>query len=353
MSFLRSSVGEAAKGTGEAAEIFRAMGIDVRDVNGEMKPLGELLDEVADAMAQQEDPAKKAFAAQRLFGRAGTALIPTLNQGADGMREQGEAARELGLITADEAARAEKYVDEMTRLKDSVKGVGNAIGADLIPHLTPAVEGMRAWMVENRFEIVERLKTAVSDLAGMFSWIAGRIRDAVATLKGWHEWLGANVPLYDETIGKLADLAGELGWLRGAVILLAVWLGKGLLMAIIGLFRPLVLLGWAVLRAAGMMLWLAATAVFAVAKALWGLGAERDPCWRQGLCVARSVAVGEPVDPDRPCHRRRRLRDLLLLERHRAVVRAPVGGGGRGLRRRGGWSESRVVSFDGLARASP
>ena len=59
--------------------------------------------------------------------------------------------------------------------------------------------------------------------------------------------------------------------MRGVAILLGVWLGKGLLMAIIGLFRPLVMLGWAVLRAAGMMLWLAATAVFAVAKALWGL----------------------------------------------------------------------------------
>ena len=247
LEYFARSVGEAHKGTGEAAEIFTAMGISLKNEDGTLKTTRELLDEVADAMSRQEDPAKKAFAAQRLFGRSGMALVNALSQGATGLRTLGDEANRYGLISEKEARRAEDFIDAMTRLKASVSGVGNALGAELLPALIPAIDNLKEWTVENRAEIVDRLKTAVSDLAGMFAWIAGRIRDAVATLKGWHEWLGENVPFYDETIGKLADLAGELGLVKGAAILLGVWLGKGLLMAIIGLFRPLVLLGWAVL----------------------------------------------------------------------------------------------------------
>ena len=86
---------------------------------------------------------------------------------------------------------------------------------------------MREWTVENRPEIVERMITAVEDLAGMFSWIGDALASAHYQLKIWNYWAGERIPLYDETIGKLAEWAGGLGLVKGAAILLGVWLGKG------------------------------------------------------------------------------------------------------------------------------
>ena len=90
LGFFTKAVGEAATGTGEAKPIFEAMGVAIHDQEGNIRPMGELLDDVADAMAAQEDPAKKAFAATRLFGRAGIEMVNTLDDGSVKMRATGD-----------------------------------------------------------------------------------------------------------------------------------------------------------------------------------------------------------------------------------------------------------------------
>ena len=293
--------------------------------------------------------------AQRLFGRSGMPLINALVRGAAGFRELGDEADRYRQISEKEARRAEEFIDSMTRLKEAVSGVGNALGAEMLPALIPAIDRMREWTVENRSEIVERLQTAVSDLAGMFSWIGGRIRDAVGALKGWHEWMSANIPFYNETIGKLAEWAGELGIVRGAAILLGVWLGKGLLMAIIGLFRPLVMLGWYIALAFAKTLWWAGGK--ALVTYLWGLAVTHVP---KALKALRALAAATLFNPlvlaivglialvgflgytspsGRHRLRQRRAvrhhRAVPIRERHVLVDHAPMGGGeGSGRRRR-------------------
>ena len=221
-------------------------------------------------------------------------LVNALAGGSEGFKELGDEANRYGLISEEEARRSEEFIDAMTRLKMAIKGVGNALGADLIPKMLPAIEAMKEWIVENRPEIVEKLTTAVSDLSSMFSWIAGRIRDAVGALKGLHEWMSANIPFYDETIGKLAEWAGELGIVRGAAILLAVFLGKALLGAIVGLFRPLVMLGLLVLTNPLILL---AAAVAAAAFAIYHYWSDIAPWFaRQWAAIKAAVPVGEWIE---------------------------------------------------------
>ena len=283
LEYFARSVGEAAKGTGEAAEIFRAMGIDVRDTNGAMRPLGDILNDVADAMAAQEDPAKKAFAAQRMFGRSGTALIPTLNEGADGMRAQGEAATALGLVTEDEAKRAEKYVDEQTRLKDAVKGVGNAIGAFLIPGLTDATVKMREWMVENRPEIVEEVAKALRNFNAAIDWFGRHLGFANEKLNAFRDWVRETFPAVGEAIDKFTKWADEIGWLTVALGAVTFLLGRTLIGAILRLAWPLVGLTFAIGRVAFGLAFLAGKVALGLGRLL--VAGSHAPARIRSSCV--------------------------------------------------------------------
>ena len=140
LEFFAAAIGEASKGTGEATEIFRAMGINVRNADGSLKTTRELFDQVADAI-KGADEKQAAFAAKRLFGRSGLALVNALMGGSEGFKELGEEADRYRQISEKEARRSEEFIDSMTRLKEAVSGVGNALGAELLPALIPPSTG--------------------------------------------------------------------------------------------------------------------------------------------------------------------------------------------------------------------
>ena len=163
LGFFAKAIGEAATGIGEAKPVFEAMGIEIFDQAGKLRPMSDLLDDVADAMAKQEDPSKKAYAATKLFGRAGMGLINTLDDGSKALREVGAEVHEYGVITDEEARLAEKYIDAQARLKGTLTGLANAIGAELIPKLTPLVDKTREWIKENK-PLLKQIAAFVTDV---------------------------------------------------------------------------------------------------------------------------------------------------------------------------------------------
>ena len=82
ISKLSKSIAEASTGAGAQAEAFKALGISVKDANGNIRPTTDILNDVSNAFARAEDGAVKVKIAQDLLGRSGTNLIPLLNQGA-------------------------------------------------------------------------------------------------------------------------------------------------------------------------------------------------------------------------------------------------------------------------------
>ena len=256
--YFTRAIGDAAKGTAETKQIFDAMGISLHRADGTLKSTSALFDEVANAMAKQESPQKRAIAAQYLFGRAGTRLNHVLHQGADEIRKTGAELDDYRLIAEEEARAAEEYIDNQLRMKQAVQGLRNAIAADLIPKLSEATIKIREWVVENRPAMVLNFKVAMGDLAEAFGWLSWGIRQTLGTLGGFIAKIRETFEPADKAIGWLIDFAAELGWAKTAVIVLGAWLAKGLIGAVIGLFLPLAGLVWWIGIAGARMLWLAA-----------------------------------------------------------------------------------------------
>lgn len=125
---------DTAHGTGAAKQAFRELGISVADAGGNIRPIQEVLGDVAEQFAGMQDGAQQTALALQLFGRGGQALIPFLNQGREGLAAMTKEAERLGLvISAKTAQAAEDFNDNMTRLRSTLGGVGLQVAAQVLP----------------------------------------------------------------------------------------------------------------------------------------------------------------------------------------------------------------------------
>lgn len=136
VSRFNRNIYDATRGTGDAGKAFTAMGISIKDANGNLKSADQLIAEVADKFAGYEDGVEKSAIAMLLFGKAGAQMIPLLNAGGEGLRQMKEEAKQLGLTIDSETGKAaEQFNDNLTRLGAAARGLGNTMMRELLPTL--------------------------------------------------------------------------------------------------------------------------------------------------------------------------------------------------------------------------
>lgn len=84
-------VQKALGGSTEAANVFRLLGVDLRDAALNAKPIGQVLAEVAERLRVTADSGFKTGLAFKLFGAQTAAVLPTLNKGKIGVDELSRA----------------------------------------------------------------------------------------------------------------------------------------------------------------------------------------------------------------------------------------------------------------------
>lgn len=115
---LTVNIGKAATGGKAQAEAFNALGISVKDANGNIRTAGEIIPEIADKLAQVKDPATRAAVEIELFGKSGQKLDTLLAGGSSAINELTRAANDLGVVLSPELiARADEAADKMAALR--------------------------------------------------------------------------------------------------------------------------------------------------------------------------------------------------------------------------------------------
>jgi hypothetical protein len=142
---LNQAISDAAgSATSKAAFAFQALGISVTNSNGSLKSAGQLLPEIADAYSKLADGPNKVRINTDLLGKSALALIPTLNQGAQGLDDLQAAAVASGAALSGELAEAAENLEKkFIALKLSVTGsLSTQALEELLPTLTALVDGM-------------------------------------------------------------------------------------------------------------------------------------------------------------------------------------------------------------------
>jgi hypothetical protein len=133
---LTSAMAKLARQATEGNDAFAAMGVNVRDANGNLKSADTLLAEVADRFASYRDGAEKTSLAMELFGKSGYQMISMLNAGSAGLKESGDEAKEFGAVLSDNAIGASvEFKDNLTRIQTALGGMVTRLAEDVIPLL--------------------------------------------------------------------------------------------------------------------------------------------------------------------------------------------------------------------------
>ena len=136
--FIRRTA-EAAKGTGEAKQALSDLGIALFDQNNQLRNIEEVFFDVADAIANTTDSAEQVRLAFKFFDSEGVALVATLKEGSEGLRNFYQEAENLGIIISrDTIKKAEKFADAFNRIKKQM----NAIVSGILGAFLPALEAV-------------------------------------------------------------------------------------------------------------------------------------------------------------------------------------------------------------------
>lgn len=130
-------VQEAAKGTGEARNAIRELGLDAVRL-GKMTPDQQLYT-LADAFANVKSQSERVRLAFKLFDSEGVAIVNMLSNGADGLHSMANEADQLGIsLSRIDAAKVEMANDALLKVSE----LQRAIKMQLTTQLAPVVATM-------------------------------------------------------------------------------------------------------------------------------------------------------------------------------------------------------------------
>lgn len=204
--------------SGPAAKALADLGISATDASGNVRPVIDVMGDLAARFEKMPDGVAKTALAIRVFGRSGADMIPMLNEGRAGLTAMYEEAEQLGIVLDTEtAAAAERFNDNLTRLGKVQDGIITKITAGMLPALSNLTDALantsRNTGILNTIggalgRMMQVQYTVIAGVAGAFSFLARTANMATVAvgrlLKG--DFVGAAEAL---RVGSL-DIAGSL-----------------------------------------------------------------------------------------------------------------------------------------------
>jgi hypothetical protein len=214
-----------SEGNKEAADTAKKLGINTEAFLASTPE--QRLGMIADALQKIEDPGIRSAEAMKLLGKGGTALLPMLKDGANGLRAMTNQARAFGLtMTDDEAKKADALGDAWGLVNDVFKKIVTTIGAAVAPALTTILEttarigvGIIEFVSNNQAFIVGLAKAAaiavavgvgLTALGVALPLVAGALGFLVTPLGATIAALTAGVAYFGFFTESGQSMAGEL-----------------------------------------------------------------------------------------------------------------------------------------------
>src|SRR5580658_8824110 len=209
MEKLAKSAFDAQSGNAGLQRIFGRLGVSVTDSNHHLKDTADLFTEVAVKFAGMANGAGKTALAMALFGKAGAAMIPLLNNLGKNQIQLTEEAKRFGLVIGgDVAAKAHQYHEVLTQLHAAQVGFGIQLTAAVLPALLKLSERLQDLgkdfdIPKLAQEFGQKLTTAINAVGTAFEFAVKHAHALKVALEAL-----AGLQLAKIAIPLIADLAG-------------------------------------------------------------------------------------------------------------------------------------------------
>jgi len=158
--------------TGQSAVVpyFQALGVEISDAGKKARPMGDILLDLADKF-QKLDPARATALGAGIGADQGT--INLLQQGRGAVQQLLDEQRKMGVVSAEDAERAQRLQNSLLDLRQMMTSLGRTILNDVTPYVIGFIHGLDEWLQKNRewlaAEISEKIK-ALGDFLREINW---------------------------------------------------------------------------------------------------------------------------------------------------------------------------------------
>ena len=178
-------LGQAAAGAKPATEALAGIGLSIDDLAG-MNP-EEQFKAIAAAISAIPDPASRAAAAVKIFGKSGVELLPLLSQNLEEVQARME--RLGAVLSSDQTEAIEAMNDALTMVQATFEGIIGQVVGNLAPVVTALAEEILS-MVESFTSmsgdggegIANNITNAMFEI---LDYLAGVFDNAIASFNGF------------------------------------------------------------------------------------------------------------------------------------------------------------------------
>jgi hypothetical protein len=199
---------------GKQADAYKTLGLTQKDLAGSGRNFQGFLLKIADGLHKMPGGAKRAAVAQQVLGKGWKTLLPLLNQGSKGIREQMRLAAKYGATFGkDTAQKVQNYAKAQREAQYASLGFQITLGTLVLPALT---KGIRTWA-----HFVRELR-AGTGVPGKIKDEFGKLVDkGKALIDQWKQGVGTGGQLRT-TLGAVAtnvkDFAGGVLKATSAIV---------------------------------------------------------------------------------------------------------------------------------------
>ena len=173
------NLGEAQTGIGLAKRELEELDIELENSNGDFKSHEQILNEVAEAYKNMDNPARKMASAMALFGRSGHVMVNMLRDGSEGLAALRKQLVSTGGIIKESFIRdAEEANDAMNLLSHTFGAMTTRLLSGLSPAILEVTDALQLLMGldPTKTMSLRRLREEYDELDVSISKTATRIR---------------------------------------------------------------------------------------------------------------------------------------------------------------------------------
>ncbi|EDF7618470.1 hypothetical protein B2E57_09475 [Salmonella enterica] len=174
---LQASLGEMTKrvgefvstGEGEAKDVAERLGLQFKDMNGQVKNSDVIFRELADKLHGMSQAEKFSVLDKMGIDRSMVQLLSMTGEEISSLQNKAEA---LGVVTQDQADQFAAYNDSLTTLGKGFDGIKFQVAVGFVPVLKDLVDGFTDFLIANK----DLIKIGLAHLGEIIFSVMGMIR---------------------------------------------------------------------------------------------------------------------------------------------------------------------------------
>ncbi len=214
MSKMIRAVGSAKDGTGPAADAFKALGVNIRDADGNLRDSEDIWTDSIMALGGVGNETERDTLAMTLFGKSAMELNPLITAGADKLGALADEANRVG------AVMSEKDVEALDAMKDSAdamgntfKGVTGTLAAAFAPAISAVIGKINELLANPAVQKgLDNLRDGISRIANIIALSFGT-ENPFKSISTGIQWMGSQSGILNtigEGIGKIGEVFERL-----------------------------------------------------------------------------------------------------------------------------------------------